>query len=299
MSSKKQNRSENTYMKINTIFKRDSKNIIMLYDSLVNKELEWLRNSNIKFEATEKIDGTNIRIELTTEIDKENYLRFYLDIKGKTDNAQIPNNLKEFLKNKFNIESVLKSLRFSKDCYSISNYNIDNYSSKSLDTLKQDHPEFFDKETGKLCIERIPKKYTLYGEGYGNKIQKVGSRYINKDVNFIGFDVKITSWNNTETYLLYDDKKSIFDSLDLLTVPIVGYYTIDEAIEKVKKGFKVTIPHDDETLIAEGLVMRTPVGMKFRNGSECIFKIKYKDFKDYYNKYGTYDKVEQIINEHI
>ena len=54
----KQKRSENTYTKINTIFLRDENNIIMPYDEFVAPEFEWLRNC--KFDADEKIDGTNI-----------------------------------------------------------------------------------------------------------------------------------------------------------------------------------------------------------------------------------------------
>ena len=60
------NRSENTYQKINTIFMRDANNIIMPYSGFVSPELEWLRNC--KFDATEKIDGTNMRIEVTCNI---------------------------------------------------------------------------------------------------------------------------------------------------------------------------------------------------------------------------------------
>ena len=63
----KQKRSENTYTKINTIFLRDENNIIMPYDEFVAPEFEWLRNC--KFDADEKIDGTNIRIEVTRQVE--------------------------------------------------------------------------------------------------------------------------------------------------------------------------------------------------------------------------------------
>ena len=62
----KQKRSENTYQKINTIFKRDINNIIMPYDNFTLPEFEWLRNC--KFDATIKIDGTNMRIEVYPQI---------------------------------------------------------------------------------------------------------------------------------------------------------------------------------------------------------------------------------------
>ena len=63
----KQKRSENTYTKINTIFLRDENNIIMPYDEFVAPEFEWLRNC--KFDADEKIDGTNIRVEVTRQVE--------------------------------------------------------------------------------------------------------------------------------------------------------------------------------------------------------------------------------------
>lgn len=58
----KQKRSENTYQKINTLYKRDEKGKIMPWESWVSPELEWMRK--LKFEATEKIDGTNMRFEV-------------------------------------------------------------------------------------------------------------------------------------------------------------------------------------------------------------------------------------------
>ena len=48
----KQKRSENTYQKINTIFKRDANNVIMPYNEFALPELEWLRDC--KFDAEEK-----------------------------------------------------------------------------------------------------------------------------------------------------------------------------------------------------------------------------------------------------
>ena len=79
-----QKRSANTYTKINTVFFRDANNIIMPYDSLVSPELEWLRNC--KFDADEKIDGTNIRIEVTRQVE-DNAIIWSVVFKGKTDKA--------------------------------------------------------------------------------------------------------------------------------------------------------------------------------------------------------------------
>ena len=55
-----QKRSENTYQKINTIFMRDAKNVIMPFEPFVEPEFEYLRG--LKWRGEEKIDGTNFRI---------------------------------------------------------------------------------------------------------------------------------------------------------------------------------------------------------------------------------------------
>ena len=62
----KQKRSENTYQKIQTVFKRDVKNVIMPYGELTDPAFEFLRDK--KWRGEEKVDGTNIRLEVTSEI---------------------------------------------------------------------------------------------------------------------------------------------------------------------------------------------------------------------------------------
>ena len=54
----------------------------------------------------------------------------------------------------------------------------------------------------------------------------------------------------------------------------------------------------DIYFIAEGLVLRTDLGLRNRMGERLIVKIKYEDFQKYRNVYGTDDPVEQIPNEH-
>lgn len=68
----KQKRSENTYQKIQTVFKRDEKNVIMPYDELTQPEFDFLRS--LPWRCEEKIDGTNIRIEVLHAIIGENEL---------------------------------------------------------------------------------------------------------------------------------------------------------------------------------------------------------------------------------
>ncbi len=279
----KQKRSENTYQKINTIFKRDANNVIMPYDEFALPELEWMRNC--KFDAESKIDGTNTRIEVTREfitsdIGNNEGIRWSVAYKGKTDNAQIPKMLYTYLTTVLTEDKVLNSLGLTKEMY----VNDELMKEKGWSVLNEQFNVYELDET------KVPKRYTLYGEGYGNGIQSGG--YYRQDNSFIGFDVKVD-----DMYLLRENRDEIFNKLGVDIVPFVGQLTIDEAIEMVKKGFRSKIAKDDH--LEEGLVLRTPMGLKNRRGERIIFKIKTCDFQKYFSKYGTYDKVDQPKNENF
>lgn len=247
-----QKRSANTYQKINTIFKRDENNIIMPDAEFAIPELEWLRNC--KFDATEKIDGTSIRIEVVPWQGEDSEVSFQVFYRGKTDNAQVPPHLLKYLKETYTKEKVLEALE-----------------------LPEYISEEYCLEKGYDKIEDIPM-YTIYGEGYGVKIQK-GSNYIKDGVGFIVFDVKVGNM-----YLLRPSMEEIASKLGAPVVPYMGQFTIDEAIEFVKKGFKSTIA-ENKDYDAEGLVLKTPNGLMTRRGERIVFKIKTCDFVKYRNKY--------------
>uniref|UniRef100_A0A6M3JMA9 Putative RNA ligase n=1 Tax=viral metagenome TaxID=1070528 RepID=A0A6M3JMA9_9ZZZZ len=109
----------------------------------------------------------------------------------------------------------------------------------------------------------------LYGEGYGNKIQKAGSDYIKDGVDFILFDVKIGDW-----FLERENIEDIAKQFNLKVVPIIGEGNLTEAVEMTRKGFKSQ--WGDFT--AEGIVARPRVELKTRKGDRVITKIKYRDF---------------------
>lgn len=277
----KQKRSENTYQKINTIFKRDANNVIMPYDEFAVPELEWLRDC--KFDAEEKVDGTNTRIEVTREFIKSDIgnnigIKWNVTYKGKTDNAQIPKMLYAYLTTELTEDKVLNTLGLSKEMYVTDEL----MQEKTWSVLNTQFNVYELDET------KIPKRYTLYGEGFGAGIQSGG--YYRKDNSFIGFDVKVD-----DMYLLRENRDEIFKKLGVDIVPFMGTFTVDEAIEFVKKGFNSNIA--EETHLAEGLVLRTPMGLKTRKGERIIFKVKTCDFNKYFVKYGTYDKVDQPKNE--
>ena len=111
-------------------------------------EFKYLKDN--KWVWTEKIDGTNIRVCCYT-----NPLIQEVELKGKTDKAEIPNHLLERLKVLFPKDKIF-----------------------SIFELSEEKPDVY-----------------LYGEGYGYKIQSgckyFGGR---KEVDFILFDIRIGNW---------------------------------------------------------------------------------------------------------
>lgn len=273
-------KSENTYQKINTIFMRDAKNVIMPYDGFTEPEFEYLRS--LKWRGEEKIDGTNMRIEVTHEVEWDDAMepsfiegvRFKVDYKGKTDNAQIPPKLLKYMQDNYPEDKVLASLGLK----------------KFIPMSEFVSRKWTENDMVTPSVDAVPYMYTIYGEGYGAGIQKAGSHYIKDGVGFIVFDVKVN-----DIYLKTEARDDIATKLGAPIVPLIGYFTLDDAIAYVRKGFKSTIA-EDEDFIAEGLVLRTDLGLRNRMGKRLIVKVKYEDFDKYRRVYGTDEKVEQPVN---
>lgn len=110
---------------------------------------------------------------------------------------------------------------------------------------------------------------TLYGEGYGIKIQNGGN--YRSDVSFILFDVQIG-----DLWLTRENVEDIAEYFGIEVVPVIMVGTIDEAVEFVKAHPKSTIG----TAYMEGLVGRPMYELLDRRGNRVIVKIKYKDFQN-------------------
>lgn len=111
---------------------------------------------------------------------------------------------------------------------------------------------------------------TLYGEGFGDKIQS-GGKYLGKgNVSFVLFDVRIGRW-----WLKRDALLSISSELEVGIVPLVGYGTLVEAVDFIKRQQLQSHWGD---FLAEGIVLKPKVPFLQRNGSRVITKLKHKDF---------------------
>lgn len=123
-----------------------------------------------------------------------------------------------------------------------------------------DKEEVFEQTFGK-------KEVILFGEGFGEKIQKGGEKY--GHVDFILFDVWCGMW------LKRVDVVNIAETFGVNFVPIVGRGTLKEGVDFIK-----THPHselrDDEL---EGIVCRPAVELFDRRGERIIVKIKCRDFE--------------------
>ena len=239
-----------TYPHIDTCFKREMDrtspyyNCIRPDEPLVDPVFDWARKEGIRFECTEKVDGTNMSIYIipstTTIYPADSFeqpheeLNFTMEIHGKTTKAQLNQKLVDNIQEKWPLI-------------------------KMLDAFTRD---------GVLPTETI----ILYGEGYGAGIQK-GGNYIKDDVDFRLFDIQIGKY-----WLERAALEDIANKLRMDIVPIIGYFTIDEAIDYVKKGFKSTIAQNKD-YDAEGLVLKFPMGLLKRNGGRIMTKIKTCDFR--------------------
>ena len=128
---------------------------------------------------------------------------------------------------------------------------------------------FCTVEQKQKLIEAFPDGGCLYGEGYGLKIQKVGSLYIPNGVDFVLFDVKVGDW-----WLERGSVEKVGSSLDVPVVPIIGRGTLNDMVNLARKGFQSQWGE----FSAEGIVARPEVELKTRSGHRIITKIKHKDF---------------------
>lgn len=115
---------------------------------------------------------------------------------------------------------------------------------------------------------------TIYGEGYGAKIQSGG--YYRPDQGFIAFDVHIGG-----CWLKDDLVGQITEKLQVECVPFLGTFSLRDAVEKVRDG---AVSSAWPGAPIEGLVGRPCVQLFNRSGARIVAKVKVKDWRDYERK---------------
>lgn len=113
------------------------------------------------------------------------------------------------------------------------------------------------------------KEATLYGEGYGEKIQSGGD--YTKGNKFILFDVEVEDF-----YLSRENVNDIADKLGLDKVPVVFEGTLEEAIKYVSDHKPSTLGNGKHEM--EGLVLQPKGIVLYDNRKKPLkCKCKYRD----------------------
>jgi hypothetical protein len=210
------------YPKIETLYNRDPETFKVIPTLTRLKEFSIVNS----WYVTEKIDGTNIRISWDTEAKTVTF-------GGRTDNAQIPSLLVNYLQDKFT-------------------------------------PEVFAPVFDSSAI--------LFGEGYGEKIQKVGGLY-RKGVSFRLFDVLVGNW-----WLEPESLNEIAASLGIHTVPAIEIIqSLPKTLSDLWDILKVTrsltsILDDGAGCEPEGIVARSYPLLLTCSRARVMWKLKIKDF---------------------
>ncbi len=163
-----------------------------------------------------------------------------IEFGGRTDNAQIPANLVAYLTRTFTVERFMTA-----------------FDGTRVDDNTQ---------------------ITLFGEGYGEKIQKCGGQY-RKGVAFRLFDVYIGDW-----WLEWNSVEDIAEKLGIKTVPYLGEVrylpSLAAELREIVDTSQVAWSEDgDGTLKAEGIVARTRPLLLTRAGKPLVWKLKFRDFE--------------------
>lgn len=203
------------YPKIQTVFKRDERNVIIPGDWSI-PEFAYLKDCDWTW--TEKVDGMNIRVHWDGE---------RITVGGRTDNALIP-------------ATLIDALQPLMD----------------VDLWKSAFPDSTD--------------VTIYGEGYGAKIQR-GGQYRQTQA-LILFDVMVGQW-----WLRDDDVQDIAHKLGLETVPQLPIATLSDAVDLIRDE---AIQSKWSGAQIEGIVGRPCVDLYGRAGKRILTKVKVKDFRD-------------------
>lgn len=116
---------------------------------------------------------------------------------------------------------------------------------------------------------------TLYGEGYGAGIQKVGKLY-RPDKSFILFDVLIHDANGQDWWLDTPQVQEIAKSLEIDAVPYWGRFTLDQIVAAVRSPSPSSISID---CLSEGIVARPIETLFDKRHERVILKLKTKDFQ--------------------
>jgi RNA ligase len=224
---------DTSYGKIETLFERDPATFKVKPGVFKNPAYDLIKT----WEWTEKVDGTNIRCV---------WHKGKVTFNGRTDNAQLHGDLVQWLH--------------------------DNVTVEKLSRVFPEQPKIPNVDINDKPFPDVAPSVVIYGEGYGEGIQKGGSDYGPKK-KLIVFDVLVDGiW-----WLSQSDVFDVAVKLGLDVVPYFGTMTLDEASKFVTYGFKSRCAVNPDKM-AEGLVGRPKETLYDKRHHRMIVKLKTKDF---------------------
>lgn len=130
-------------------------------------------------------------------------------------------------------------------------------------------------EVEKIMEEHDLSTYTLFGEGYGARIQKGGGNY-RQDQGFILFDVLV----NDKSWLNPYAVQSTAGRLGIRAVPVIDTaFGTEDIVTLVSQGYASDAAEVfNSTFLAEGVVAVPRVPFYTARGDRVIWKLKTKDF---------------------
>ncbi len=278
-----------TYTKIQTLYKRYKH----LGDKCPNNKWRKFQNKIIKgcysdpvflylapciWEGYSKIDGTNSKICFYPSTGE-------VMVGGKTDKASSQHGQFEMLQEIGDRIKPQLCAMFPKETarfepvkgddnkpvfYRISGKGINNASCELI------YDKTVPTANGMYATGLAEVPVYIYGEYFGQGIQKCGGRYSDKN-DFVVFDIERQGW-----WLPREMREAYCKELGLKTIPFIGLCTLSEFEDMVTKGFETKVPGaKDPTLIEEGIVARPAIPVRDARGSRIIVKIKYCDYSEW------------------
>lgn len=228
------------YPKIETLYNRDPDTFKVIPGSLRQPEFGLVD----KWLVTEKIDGTNIRV--------------HIELGGVSAGMVAAGDI------------------------------IDTKVTFHGRTDKAQMPPFLLKELQRLfppdrfdgVFEDDVEEVTLFGEGYGAKIQKGGGDY-REGVSFRLFDVVVYG-DERDWWLTWDSVEDVAEKLGIQTVPVLETgaelkHSAGRVSGRSIVAFEEKTQHFEHLREQEGIVARTDPPLFDRRGHRLIWKLKAKD----------------------
>ena len=221
------------YPKIDTLYDRDERHFVIV-GKLRRPEFDNIK----RWTVTEKLNGRNTRVSLFN-----NGIDGIVDYGGKTDEAEMPSELLQYMRKTFTVEKMKTAFW--------------------IDPLK------------------IPQRVTIYGEGYGPGMAH-GSGVYRGDVSFRLFDCIVDTWWLERPNLENVAEKLGIRCVPILGV-IDYLPTTPGEIECLFRDNKNRLVAIEDgglvSMIPEGIVAKSDQMLFNRKGERVMWKLKIKDFK--------------------